>query len=67
MGEHINILKLNPEQQQALVCMFFAMLPSTDARYKKRISYWEILQKRFNKKINTYKNSKDAFKSNICS
>ena len=37
MGEHINILKLNPEQQQALVCMFFAMLPSTDARYKKRI------------------------------
>lgn len=61
MGEHINILKLNPEQQQALVCMFFAMLPSTDARYKKRISYWEILQKRFNKKINTYKNSKDAF------
>lgn len=61
MSEKINILKLNPEQQQALVCMFFAMLPNTDSRYKKRIPYWEVLQKRFNKKINTYKNSKDAF------
>lgn len=61
MGESINILKLNPEQQQALVCMFFSMLPNTDARYKKRIPYWEVLQKRFNKKINTYKNAKDAF------
>jgi len=61
MEEKINILKLNPEQQQALVCMYFAMLPNTDPRYKKRVAYWEILQKRFNKKINTYKNSKDAF------
>lgn len=61
MEEKIDILKLNPEQQQALVCMFFAMLPNTDPRYKKRKNYWEILQKRFNKKINTYKNSKDAF------
>lgn len=61
MSEKINIMKLNPEQQQALVCMFFAMLPKTDSRYKKRIPYWGVLQKRFNKKINTYKNSKDAF------
>ncbi|MBQ3601159.1 MAG: AAA family ATPase [Lachnospiraceae bacterium] len=61
MEENIDILKLNPEQQQALVCMFFAMLPKSDARYKKRIPYWEVLQKRFNKKINTYKNAKDAF------
>lgn len=61
MEEKINILNLNSEQQQALVCMFFAMLPNTDSRYKKRIAYWEVLQKRFNKKINTYKNSKDAF------
>lgn len=61
MEEKINILKLNPEQHQALVCMFFAMLPNSDYRYKKRIAYWEIFQKRFNKKINTYKNAKDAF------
>lgn len=37
MEEKIDVLKLNPEQQQALVCMFFAMLPNTDSRYKKRV------------------------------
>ena len=61
MSEAIDIMKLNPEQHQALVCMFFAMLPKTDRRYKKRKEYWEILQARFNKKINTYKNAKDTF------
>ena len=61
MSEIINIMTLNPEQHQALVCMFFAMLPKTDIRYKKRKVYWEILQARFNKKINTYKNFKDSY------
>ena len=61
MTEKIDILKLAPDQHQALVCMFFAMLPKTDARYKKRNAYWEILQKRFNKKATTYKHAKDAF------
>lgn len=61
MNSSIDILKLNPNHQQALVCMFFAKMPSTDARYKKRNEYWGILQKRFNKKISTYKNSKDAY------
>lgn len=61
MSESIDIMKLNPEQHQALVCMFFAMLPKTDKRYKKREEYWGILQARFNKKINTYKNAKDTF------
>lgn len=61
MSEAIDIMKLNPEQHQALVCMFFAMLPKTDSRYKKRKEYWKILQARFNKKINTYKNAKDTF------
>ena len=36
MTEKIDILKLAPDQHQALVCMFFAMLPKTDSRYKKR-------------------------------
>lgn len=61
MNKTIDIMTLNPEQQQALVCMFFAMLPNTDKRYKKRKEYWEVLQRRFNKKINTYKNAKDTF------
>jgi len=41
--------------------MYYAMLPSTDSRYKKRHDDWNILHNRFNKKINTYKNGKDAF------
>lgn len=61
MTDTIDILKLDSEQHQALVCMFFAMIPNTDKRYKKRKYYWEVLQKRFNKKINTYKHAKDTF------
>lgn len=61
MTEKIDILKLNPAQHQALVCMFFAMLPGTDDRYKKRHEYWEVLAKRFNKRPTTYKNARDAF------
>lgn len=61
MNDVIDIKKLNSDQRQALVCMFFAMLPRTDKRYKKRIEYWEVLQKRFNKKVSTYRYSKDTF------
>ncbi len=61
MTEKIDILKLTPDQHQALVCMFFAMLPKTDSRYKKRNAYWEVLQRRFNKKVSTYKFAKDTF------
>ena len=61
MTEKIDILKLTPDQHQALVCMFCAMLPKTDSRYKKRNSYWEVLQRRFNKKVSTYKFAKDTF------
>ncbi len=61
MTEKIDVLKLTPDQHQALVCMFFAMLPKTDERYKMRNEYWKILSNRFNKKINTYKNHKDSF------
>ena len=60
MANKIDIYKLTPDQHQALVCMFFAMLPKTDNRYKKRNMYWEVLQKRFNKKVSTYKLAKDA-------
>lgn len=61
MEEGINVLSLNDEQRQALVCMFFAMLPGSDPRYKKRTNYWKILGKRFNKEINTYKYAKDTY------
>lgn len=61
MEQEININQLNDEQKQALVCMYYSMLPKTDARYKQRIADWTVLEKRFGKKKNTYKNAKDAF------
>jgi len=37
MEQKINIDNLDDLQKQALVCMYYAMLPKTDARYKQRI------------------------------
>ena len=53
--------KLDDLQKQALVCMYYAMLPKTDARYKQRMHDWEVLEKRFGTKKTTYKHAKDAF------
>ena len=61
MEQKINIDNLNDLQKQALVCMYYAMLPKTDARYKKRMHDWEVLEKRFGTKKTTYKHAKDAF------
>lgn len=61
MNKKININNLNEKQHQALVCMFFAMLPKSDDRYKNRSEYWRILEKKFNIKTTTYKLYKDAF------
>ena len=46
MNKKININNLNEKQHQALVCMFFAMLPKSDDRYKNRSEYWRILEKK---------------------
>lgn len=61
MEQKINIDNLNDLQKQALVCMYYAMLPKTDARYKQRMHDWEVLEKRFGTKKTTYKHAKDAF------
>lgn len=63
MEKQININDLNHVQKQALVCMFYAMLPKTDIRYKQRTHDWSVLEKRFGIKKTTYKNAKDAFDS----
>ena len=52
MEQKINIDNLDDLQKQALVCMYYAMLPKTDARYKKRMHDWEVLEKRFGTKKN---------------
>lgn len=61
MSEKIDIKALNVAEHQALVCLYFSMLPKTDVRYKSRNEYWEILGRRFGKSANTYKNYKDAY------
>lgn len=59
--KRIDINELNLNEQQALVCMFFAKLTSKDPRYEKRKEYFRILSRNFGKKENTYKNSKDTY------
>ena len=61
MSGLININMLTPEEHQALACMFYAKLPKTDYRYKTRTECFRLFQKKFNKKINTYKNAKDTY------
>lgn len=61
MEQEINVNELNDSQKQALICMYYAMLPKTDIRYKQRIDDWSVLEKRFGTKKTTYKHAKDAF------
>lgn len=61
MIERIDLDLLDDIQKQGLVCLFYSRLPKTDPRYKNRFKDWEVLEKRFNRKVNTYKNDKDAF------
>ena len=61
MEQKVNIDILDDSQKQALVCMYYAMIPKTDARYKQRIHDWSVLEKRFGTKKTTYKHAKDAF------
>ena len=61
MNEKIDITNLTPEHHQALVCMYYAKMPSTDSRYKGQKECFNLFQKRFNRKYNAYKNIKDTF------
>lgn len=61
MSDTIRIDLLNDVQKQGLVCMYYSRMHKTDPRYKNRINDFRVLEKRFNRKVNTYKNDKDAF------
>lgn len=56
----IDIISMTAEEKQALVCLFYARLPKHDPRYSMRTKDWEVLEKRYNRKLATYKNDKDA-------
>lgn len=61
MEQEINVSELNDSQKQALICMYYAMLPKSDARYKQRLNDWTVLERKFGIKRTTYKNAKDTF------
>ncbi len=61
MVQEINVNELSDSEKQALVCMYYARLPKTDARYKNRMDDWSVLEKRFGIKKTTYKYAKDSF------
>ncbi len=61
MSVTIDVKSMTPEYHQALACLFYARLPKEDPRYKGRTECFELFQKRFNKKINTYRHSKDTY------
>lgn len=55
MMDDIIIENLSAEEHQALVCMYYAKLPSSDPRSKKMKDDFAILESFFGKKSNTYK------------
>lgn len=61
MNDYIDISRMTPAHHQALACMYFAKLPKTDIRYKKRNECFELFEKKFNKKATTYKQAKDTY------
>lgn len=63
MMDDILIENLSAEEHQALVCMYYAKLPSSDPRSKKMKDDFAILESFFGKKSNTYKNRKDEYDS----
>lgn len=63
MMDDIIIENLSAEEHQALVCMYYAKLPSSDPRSKKMKDDFAILESFFGKKSNTYKNRKDEYDS----
>lgn len=61
MMDDILIENLSAEEHQALVCMYYAKLPSSDPRSKKMKDDFAVLESFFGKTFYTYKNYRDAY------
>lgn len=61
MMDDIIIENLSAEEQQALVCMYYAKLPSSDPRSKKMKDDFAVLESFFGKTFYTYRNYRDAY------
>lgn len=61
MMDDIFIENLSAEEHQALVCMYYAKLPSSDPRSKKMKDDFAVLESFFDKTFYTYRNYRDAY------
>lgn len=61
MMDDILIENLSAEEHQALVCMYYAKLPSSDSRSKKMKDDFAVLESFFGKTFYTYRNYRDAY------
>ena len=61
MMDDILIENLSAEEHQALVCMYYAKLPSSDIRSKKMKDDFAVLESFFGKTFYTYRNYRDAY------
>ena len=61
MMDDILIENLSAEEHQALVCMYYAKLPSSDPRSKKMKDDFAVLESFFGKTFYTYRNCRDAY------
>lgn len=61
MMDDILIENLSAEEHQALVCMYYAKLPSSDPRSKKMKDDFAVLEYFFGKTFYTYRNYRDAY------
>lgn len=59
--ETIDITSLNNIEKQGLVCLFYAKLPKSDSRIRNCFKDWQVLEKRFNRKISSYRKDQEAF------
>lgn len=61
MMDDILIENLSAEEHQALVCMYYAKLPSSDPRSQKMKDDFAVLESFFGKTFYTYRNYRDAY------
>ncbi|WP_337477833.1 AAA family ATPase [Phascolarctobacterium succinatutens] len=61
MMDDILIENLSAEEHQALVCMYYAKLPSSDSRSQKMKDDFAVLESFFGKTFYTYRNYRDAY------
>ena len=63
MKPNENITSIQIKERLAIVCLYYAMLPSRSDTYKSCFKDLGLLSQKYNVNVNTLKNHKDAFDS----